>query len=99
MSKKFEKDEYVKFVARESTPVAVATREIERASDRDPELLSFRACLVNGKWYKLPYKEYLPVRNELSAIGKLVLRGTRKVIPKAFREQMSQVECGWFHSA
>ena len=50
MSKSVETDEYVKFVARESTPVALTTRAIERASDRDPELLAFRESLVNGKW-------------------------------------------------
>ena len=50
MSKSVETDEYVKFVARESTPVALTTRTIERASDRDPELLAFRESLVNGKW-------------------------------------------------
>ena len=34
-----------------------------------------RECLLNGKWDKITYKEYLPVRSELSAKGKLVLRG------------------------
>ena len=87
MSKIVESDEYVKFVARESTPVAMTTREIERVSDHDPELIAVRECLLNGKWDKLTYKEYLPVRSELSAIGKLVLRGTRIVIPKALRER------------
>lgn len=88
MSKSVETDEYVKFIACESTPVAMTTRKIERASDCDRELLVIRECLVNGKWYKLPNEEYLPVRNELSAIGKLVLWGTRMVIPKALREQI-----------
>ena len=46
-----------------------------------------RNCLLNGKWDKLPHTEYLPIRNELSAIGKLVLRGTRIVIPMSLREQ------------
>ncbi|MCG8078606.1 MAG: hypothetical protein JAY75_20510, partial [Candidatus Thiodiazotropha taylori] len=75
LSKSVESDDYVKFVARESTPVAMTTREIERASDQDSELVAVRECLLNGKWYQLPYKEYLPVRSELSAIGKLILRG------------------------
>ena len=65
----------------------MATREIERASDHDPELLSIRECFVNGKWYKLPYKEYLPVRNELSAMGKPILPDMRRAIPKALREK------------
>ena len=43
-------EEYVKWVAQESTPVAPTTREIERASEHDPELKSVRECLLNGKW-------------------------------------------------
>ena len=46
MSKIVESDEYVKFVARESTPVAMTTREIERVSDHDPELIAVRECIV-----------------------------------------------------
>ena len=65
--------------------VALTTREIERASEHDPELKSVRECLLNGKWHALEFKEYLPVRSELSAIGKRVLHGTRIVIPKQLR--------------
>ena len=83
-----ETNEYVKFVARESTPVAMTTREIEEASDLDQELCAIRDCLTNGQWYKLKYTEYLPMRNELSAIGRLILRGTRIVIPKCLRERI-----------
>ena len=43
---------------------------------------------MNGKWHTIEFKEYLPVRGELSAIGKLVLRGTRIVIPKQLRAQV-----------
>ena len=44
------RDEYVKFVAREATPVAMTTREIERESEHDPELQSVRECIMSGKW-------------------------------------------------
>ena len=64
------------------------TREIERASEHDPELKSVRECLLNGKWHALEFKECLPLRGKLSAIGKLVLRGTRIVIPKQLRCQV-----------
>jgi len=82
-----ETEEYVKWVAQESMPVALTTREIERASAHDPELKSVRECLLNGKWHAIEFKEYLPVRGELSAIGKLVLRGPRIVLPKQLRCQ------------
>ena len=84
-------EEYVKWVAQVSTPVALTTREIERASEHDAELKSVRECLLNGKWNVLEFKGYLPVRGELSAIGKLVLRGTRIVIPKQLRCQVLEL--------
>ena len=76
--------EYVKRVAQESTPVAMTTREIERISEHDAELKSVRECLLNGKNACIDFKEYLPVRGELSATGKHVLRGTRIVVPNNF---------------
>ena len=36
---------YVKFVATELTPVAMATREMERAAEGDQELRPVRKCL------------------------------------------------------
>ena len=89
--RKDQTEEYVKWVAQESTPVALTTREIERASEHDPELKSVRECLLNGKWHALEFKEHLPVRGEFSAIGKLVLRGTRIVIPKQLRCQVLEL--------
>lgn len=77
-----ETEECVKWVAQESTPVALTTQEIERESEHDPEPKNIRECLLNGRWHAIESKEYLPVRGELSAIGKLVLRGTRIVLPK-----------------
>ena len=46
---------------------------------------------MNGKWYALEFKEYLPVRGELSVTVKLVLRGTRIVIPKQLRCQVLEL--------
>ena len=43
-------DEYMKWVAQESTPVALTTREIESASEEDPELQTVRECLLSGRW-------------------------------------------------
>ena len=43
--------EYVERVAQELTPVALTTRELERASEHDHELKSARECLLNGKWH------------------------------------------------
>ena len=46
---------------------------------------------MNGKWHALEFKEYLPVRGELSVIGTLLLRGTRIVILKQLRCQILEL--------
>ena len=85
------KDEYVKWVAQESTPVALTTREIDSASEKDPELQSVRECLLSGKCHDIEFKEYLPMRSELCAIGKVVLRRTRIVVPKELRSHVLEL--------
>ena len=91
LKEKSQTDEYVKWVAQESTPVALTTREIESASEEDPELQSVRECLLSGRWHDIEFKEYLPMRGELCAIGKLVLRGTRIVVPKELRSHVLEL--------
>ena len=61
----------MKWVAQESTPVTLTTREIERASEHDPEPKGVRECLLIGRWHAIEFKEYLPVRGELSALESL----------------------------
>lgn len=78
-------EQYIRFVAVESTPMALTTREVEMASDTDTEMGDIRSCLLSGKWHTLPHVKYLLVRNKFSAIGKVVLRGTRLVIPCSLR--------------
>lgn len=65
----------------------MTTREIERELENDPELQSIRDCLLNGGWHHLENKHYATIRTELSAIGKLVLHGTRIIIPNKLRER------------
>ncbi|XP_033725232.1 uncharacterized protein K02A2.6-like [Pecten maximus] len=84
-------EEYIRFVAKEATPVAMTTREVERESEKDPELSEVREHLLNGQWHKTEHTAYLPVRNELSAIGMIVLRGTRLVVPRSLRERVLEL--------
>ena len=81
-------DEYVKLVATESTPIAMTTCEVERASEYDSELESVRESLLTGNWHSMKFKQYVPVRRELCATGMLVLCGTRIVIPQTLCTQV-----------
>ena len=80
-------EEFVKFVAVSATPKAMTTREIERASAEDNELSELRRCITTNQWESTQCKKYIPVSSELCVIGKLVLRGTRIVIPQVLRQQ------------
>ena len=81
-------NEYVKFIANNSTPIAMTTRDIERATGVDAELCNVRECILTGDWQNLESKTYLTVRNELTFVGYVILRGTRIVMPKSLRDRV-----------
>ena len=49
-----------------------------------------RSCLVSGNWEKAP-KPYVMVRNELTFIGQVILRGTIIVIPTVLRQRVVEL--------
>ena len=61
----------------------MTNREVEEASAADEAAV--RECLSGKPWDQLVYKWYLPCSSELYTNGKLILRGTRIVIPKKLR--------------
>ncbi|CAG2247242.1 unnamed protein product [Mytilus edulis] len=81
-------EEYIRFVASESTPNAVKIEDVDKMSLNDKELQNIRNCLLNGRWQDLLNKQYLTVKQELSSIGHIVLRGTRLIIPTELRNQI-----------
>ena len=81
-------DEFVRFVAVTATPQAMATREIEEASSEDREFVELRQHIKEGNWKGDRHKQYIPVCGELCVIGKLILRGTRIVIPSKLRPRV-----------
>ena len=80
-------DEYVRMVALESVPIALKIQEIEKVSGDDEELQVVRGCLASGNWEAAP-KSYVCVRNELTFIGHVILRGTRIMIPEKLRQRV-----------
>ena len=85
------KNIYVRFVAVSAKPSAMTTRDVEEASATDEELSAVRQCISGKPWDQLLYKLYLPCSGELCTIGKLILRGTRIVIPKKLRPRVAHV--------
>ena len=80
-------EEFIRFVAEASAPVAITIREIEEESAADPDISQLQECISTGDWDKAP-PQYKHVRNELSSLGKLVLRGMRLLIPRKLRERV-----------
>ena len=66
----------------------MTAREVERVSEKDPELCSVRYYTQSGDWSQCKMPHYLSVKNELCTIGKLDIRGTRIVIPQSLRSEV-----------
>ncbi|XP_022810490.1 uncharacterized protein LOC111347516 [Stylophora pistillata] len=80
-----EEFDFVKAVAEESLPVALTAKQVKRASDSDPELASLRQHILSGDWSQCKKTAYVCVKDELCVLGKLALRCTISVVPKALR--------------
>ena len=83
-------DAHVRMVTLSAFPVALTIQEIESASAEDEELQAVRSCLASGNWERA-LKTYMWVRNELTFIGQVILRGTRIVIPKVLRQRVLEL--------
>jgi len=80
-------EEYIRYVAENVAPLALSIQEIVEASAEDEEIAMLRKCVQTNDWTAAE-PVYRAVRNELSVLGKLVLRGTQLVIPKTVRKQV-----------
>ena len=78
-------EQNIRYVAANAAPRAIAIEEIEDASAEDDEITMLRQCIQTNAWYIAAFKA---VRNELTVLGKLTLRGDRLVIPRKLRKQV-----------
>ena len=78
----------VRLIVEESMPAALSARQVEEESGRDPELTRVREYIQTRNWSECKMVSYLSVKNELCVLGKLVLRGTRIVIPESLRREV-----------
>ena len=87
-----EEIDFVKAVAEESLPLALTAKQVELASESDPEIASLRQDILSGNWSQRRMTAYLFVKDELCLLGKLVLHGTRIVIPKALQGEVLRLD-------
>lgn len=80
---------FVRFVALNATPRAITTRELERKSDRDPEISEVVKCVQYENWSDFTGPSiYKSIKDDLCVVGKLLLRGHRIVVPQRLRSNM-----------
>jgi len=79
-------EDYVRFVSEQAAPLAVRIQEIEKESDKDPDLEEIRQAVKSGDWSKCS-ASVRAVRDEITVVGRVVLRGTRIVMPKALQQK------------
>lgn len=79
-------EHYIAWVASNALPVAIKISEIEKASDSDKIIQSVRVGIDQGVWSEDadPFKIFA---TELCFADKILLRGTRIVIPETLRER------------
>jgi len=80
--------DYLRMIVTNYAPIALTPRELEQASGTDEEFETVRNWIKTGDWSKCRNPSYLHVKEELCCYGRLILRGTRIVIPNSLREQV-----------
>ena len=73
-------------------PVALSPKEIEESSYGDEELCLVKNCVKSGNWEQCKIPSHAHVKEELCNYGKLLLRGTRIVVPKVLGDK-------WYRTA
>ena len=69
-----------------ATSRAMSTREIKKESAADHDLSVVHRCWRSNNQNDAP-REYSLIRNEMTLIGNLVMRGVRIIVPKKLSHQ------------
>jgi hypothetical protein len=79
-------ESFVYSVVKDAVPVAIDPRHIESESEKDEMLQEVRNAIAYSDWRKLKGTLYKALREELWTAGKLVMRGSRIVMPASLWE-------------
>ena len=71
-----------------ATPRAMMTRDNEKVLAEDEEFSELRHRIKTGTWRDGQLKQYISVASERCLTGKLILRGTRILIPSKLRPRV-----------
>src|SRR6218665_2278741 len=82
-------EEYIQFVAEEDALSAIPIQVIEKASDTDDtdaDLEKIRQAVKSGNWDQC-CTSLKALKDEITTVGRIVLRGTRIIMPKALQKK------------
>jgi hypothetical protein len=80
-------ESYVRAIAELSVPKTMSAREVEQASREDAELRVVREAIKTGNFEGCDLA-YRAVKDELTAVGHIVVRQTKLVIPSSLRQEV-----------
>jgi len=80
-------EEYICFVAEQSTPCVISIQQLETESSQDPVLQKIRQAINTGNWSDCS-KSVKAVKDEITKVGQLVLRGTRIISPVSLQQKL-----------
>ena len=80
-------EEYIRFVAEQSTPCVISVQQLEKESSQDPVLQQIRQAIETGDWSDCS-KSVKAVRDEITKVGQLVLRDTQIIPPVSLHQKL-----------
>ena len=80
-------EEYVNLVAKMAIPITIQLSEIQEATMKDKELQLVQRALKTGRWNDKSISVYLAVREEITRVNGVLLRGQRLIIPYSLRSR------------
>lgn len=83
-------ENYVHFIAKVSTPVAIQLEDIKKKSREDETISNVIQALDGNDWTQLASR-FKPYATELCVLEDLLLRGDRIVIPKSLQNNVLQL--------
>ena len=88
-------EEYVNFIVKTSTPCAISPEQIRKATAADPTLSQVIQAINTNQWHRIQtvpnvdrssVKAFKDVKEELTAVNNILLRGSRIVIPQSLHQ-------------
>jgi len=78
---------YIRFVVEQSTPCVISVQQLEAESSQDPALQQIRQVINTGNWSDCS-KSVKAVKDKMTKVGQLVLRGTRTIPPASLQQKL-----------